>query len=285
MLSLRQAVQRHLPTQAVVLLRKILSLMNYLRVQASVTAVLGPQYRRSRTRLEIDLTWSCNLRCFNCNRSCEQAPTGERMEPKQIRHFIDQSIATGQQWKQIRLLGGEPTLHPEFSEIVHMLLAWREKHSPNTRLEVVTNGYGCKVEGALARLPPGIEVHNTSKVSQTQPFRSFNVAPVDCAEYDQADYTNGCRVIKVSGIGLTPYGWYPCAIAGGIDRIVGFDLGRKHLPDPEDDMLDQLKIFCRLCGNFKRRYEPPVYRPVKSQTWEWIYNRHREEPPKLTKRD
>ena len=32
----------------------------------------------------------------------------------------------------------------------------------------------------------------------------------------------GCRVIKDCGLGLTPSGYYMCAIAGGIDRI--FDL-------------------------------------------------------------
>ncbi|MEW8625591.1 MAG: hypothetical protein AB2551_07560 [Candidatus Thiodiazotropha sp.] len=33
-----------------------------------------------------------HLRCFNCNRSCEQAPTGKRMEVDQIRRFVDQGL-------------------------------------------------------------------------------------------------------------------------------------------------------------------------------------------------
>ena len=52
---------------------------------------IGPRYRRSRTRVELDITWACNLRCFNCNRSCEQAPTGESMTLDQIRRFVDES--------------------------------------------------------------------------------------------------------------------------------------------------------------------------------------------------
>jgi hypothetical protein len=205
------------------------------------------------------------------------------MELAQIKRFIEESVVSDHHWKQIRLLGGEPTLHPQFFEIIDTLLTWRDSISPDTRIELATNGYGKKVEAVLAKLPPGIEVDNTGKTSQIQPFKSFNVAPVDQPEYSKADFTNGCRVIKVSGMALNPYGWYPCAVAGSIDRIFGYNLGYKQLPDNEDDMLELLNVFCRLCGLFKRRYEAPLDHPVQSITWEKAYSRYRDKPPTMSR--
>ncbi|MET0068178.1 MAG: radical SAM protein [Candidatus Thiodiazotropha sp.] len=263
--------------------RSLFSPYSYLRVQSPVTALMGPQYRRSRTRLEIDLTWACNLRCHNCNRSCSQVPSVERIELEQIRRFVDESVASAQSWEQIRLLGGEPTLHPELDEILAVLLTWRSEHSPATRIELTSNGYGPRVARVIQGLPTGVVVNNTRKSSRSQSFRSFNIAPLDRAEYTFADYRNGCRVIQVSGIGLTPYGWYPCPIAGGIDRVMGFDLGLKRMPEHEDDMLDQLRTFCPLCGHFKRLFEFPLGEPRQSGVWLRAYTRYRQSPPALTR--
>jgi hypothetical protein len=205
------------------------------------------------------------------------------MEVDQIRRLLDESTAAGQSWQQIRLLGGEPTLHPELFTIVDELLAWRRRSSPSTGIEVTTNGYGIVVQRVLERLPSVVKVNNTNKLSRIQPFRSFNIAPVDRVEYTYADYSNGCQVAEASGIGFTPYGLYPCPVAGGIDRIMGLDLGLKQLPVGDDDMHDQLKVFCQLCGHFKRLYEIPPDRPVMSKTWETSYARYQQNPPELTR--
>jgi hypothetical protein len=253
------------------------------RVQRWPTRALGPRYRRSRQRIEIDITWACNLRCFNCNRSCEQAPTGEQMSLEQIQRFVQESVAAGQRWERIRVLGGEPTLHPKFHEIIEELLAYRGRHSPDTVIEVVSNGHGDKVRAALAKLPSGVTLENTEKTTVHQAFDSFNVAPVDLPQYQSADFTNACAVTEDCGIGLTPNGYYACAVAGGIDRIVGLDLGRRRLPASDDDMLDSIDAFCRRCGSFKREHEEPVHEPVRSASWDAAYQKHRLNPPKLTR--
>ncbi|MEJ2424258.1 MAG: radical SAM protein [Candidatus Thiodiazotropha sp.] len=282
-MSLRQWAVASLSNSAKLWLRRVYGPYGYLRVQSPVTALMGPQYRRSRTHLEIDLTWSCNLRCHNCNRSCSQIPTAERIEFEQIRRFLDEITASKQGWEQIRLLGGEPTLHPEIDAILDVILTWRDTCSPDTLIEITSNGHGSHVNRVIEGLPSGVVLNNTQKSSRTQPFCSFNIAPVDRPEYAFAEYSNACRVIKYSGVGFTPYGWYACPVAGGIDRIMGFDMGMKHLPEKEDDMLDQLKVFCRLCGHFKRLFEHPVVRPLQSESWKKAYARHLEKPPSLTR--
>jgi hypothetical protein len=237
-----------------------------------VTRVLGPRYRRSRNRIEIDITWACNLRCHNCNRSCAQAPTGESLTLADVVRFVDQSLAAGKRWERIRVLGGEPTLHPEFLDILHELLRYRAT-VPDVRIEVATHGHGDRVRAVLARLPPGVSVDDSAKDTVEQPFATFNVAPVDVPSYAGADYRNGCPVPSTCGIGLTPRGYYACAVAGGIDRVFELGNGRDHLPADGDDLTDQLDAFCRLCGHFKRELEEPVTAPVQSDTWRRAYTR------------
>ena len=111
---------------------------------------------------------------------------------------------------------------------------------------------------------------------------SFNIAPVDLPEYRFTDFRNGCWIPSYCGIGLTPYGYYPCAVAGSIDRIMGFDLGHKQIPSPDDNMHDLLQKFCPLCGCFKRIDQPNFDRPIKSPAWIEAYALYRKSPPKLT---
>ena len=71
-------------------------------------------------------------------------------------------------------------IHPQFLEIVKLVLDYRDNCSPDTRVEVYTNGYGKKVKRTLAVLPPGVEVENSAKHSNIQVhFETFNVAAID----------------------------------------------------------------------------------------------------------
>lgn len=259
-------------------------LLDFIRVQRPLTRLLGPQFRPNSHKIEIDITYACNLKCFNCNRSCGQAPSVERMTVSQIRRFLDESRATGRSWDAIRLLGGEPTLHPDFFEILNLMLEYKEHDSPRTCIEVTSNGFGSRVNKIITRIPDGIFVHNTKKSGvQNTNFFSFNIAPVDRREYAMADYTNACWVADECGMGLTPFGYYPCAVAGSIDRVFGFDLGMKQLAPENEKFTEALQTFCRMCGMFKRLAEPPVDRPFVSQVWDEAYTRYREKPPSLTR--
>ena len=79
-------------------------------------------------------------------------------------------------------------------------------------------------------------------------------------------------------MGLTPLGYYPCALAGGIDRITGESLGRQNLPDDADDMLSVTSKSCRLCGRFRDgHFVPHSLRPRLveekiSPTWHRLYD-------------
>jgi hypothetical protein len=259
----------------------------FWRIRPSVTQRLGPRYHRSRDRIDIDITWECNLNCFHCNRSCQQAPTKEMMTVGQVKQFLEETRQRNISWKKIQLIGGEPTLHPEFDKILQLMLEFRGRYSPKTEIKVTSNGFGPKVNEVLRRIPAGVTVHNTQKTSRNQEtFVPFNLAPCDSPEYACSDFRNACCVTRDAGIGLTPYGYYPCVGSGAIDRIFGFDCGRKSLPDPEDDMDQELIRFCSLCGFFRLNYTSDIgagSEMLLSETWQRAYSSWRQQPPVFTR--
>jgi sulfatase maturation enzyme AslB (radical SAM superfamily) len=255
--------------------------LRWIRVQRATTKLLGFQYRAATEAIEIDLTYLCNLRCSNCNRSSAQAPDAIHIGLDVVRQFVDESLLARRYWSRIRLLGGEPTLHPDFMAILAELERYRVEY-PDASIQLVTNGYGPKVKRILQRLPTSIYVENSSKSSDVQPgFGPFNLAPIDSAAYSWADYRNGCAVASTCGLGLTPQGYYPCAIAGGIDRVLGLKRGRNQLPPPNDEMRDLMDAACRLCGRFRdghyvpEKLRAPLLKQETSPSWQKIYEEWR----------
>lgn len=256
--------------------RKVLMIYGKWRVRHFPTKILGKQYTRSRDLIVLTLTYDCNLQCYNCDQSVTQAPSKESMSIDQVKDFLKESIDKNHNWKRIRLSGGEPTRHPKFLDIIQLLLNYRDNYSPSMVIEVNTNGSSRPVKKILAKIPDEVRINNTAKAELNNPktpdyFKTFNEAPIDQKQHTQVDYSNGCGTQQKCGIGLNKYGYYPCVVAAGIDRIYQMDLGRKALPSSDDDMLDELDLFCSLCGHFNRMNQPAPVGPVISPTWEEAY--------------
>jgi sulfatase maturation enzyme AslB (radical SAM superfamily) len=248
-----------------------------LRVLKFARILFGYQFAPAQDQIEIDLTYLCNLQCNNCNRSSAQAPEAMHLELEQLRRFVSDSLAQGRNWSRIRLLGGEPTLHPEFDKVFGILEPLRAV-SPRLVIEVVSNGYGDKVRRKLEALPTHVWVENSAKQGNVQPhFGPFNLAPQDAWWHRWVDYRHGCSIPKQCGMGLTPTGYYPCAVAGGIDRVTGAGHGRAGLPAPGDNMRDLMDRACRLCGRFRDGYfvpftlRPALNEQLTSPSWQRIY--------------
>lgn len=249
--------------------RLLLDLYQFIRSQSLMVKIVGRQFSPSREFAEIDITYKCNLKCINCNRSCTQAPGSIEMPVSAIESFLRQSIEQNIKWKRIRILGGEPTLHSRIFEIIDLLSDYQSGYNPEVRLVLGTNYFGEKVHQVLQKLPENIFIKSTLKTSRVNLFKPFNVAPVDTYFNRFSDYSCGCRIIEDCGLGLTPSGYYMCAVAGGIDRIFQYHLGRKDLPEKSDPMTEQMTAFCRLCGHFGFCW--PVKKEKVSSTWQMAY--------------
>lgn len=249
----------------------------WLRVQKPMTKLMGFQYQVADDLIEIDITYQCNLKCNNCNRSSAQAPDKTQIGLDEISRFVEDSLSQKKRWRKIRVLGGEPTLHPQLSEILAELYRLKQIH-PELSIQLVTNGYGRRVNKAISVLPEWLSIENSAKTDVVQPkFGPFNLAPVDSWYHKFSDFSNGCDIAKTCGIGLTPQGYYPCAVAGGIDRVLNQKNGRQRLPESDDEMRDLMKHACGLCGRFRDgHYVPPKLRPQileqrTSISWKKIY--------------
>lgn len=249
-----------------------------------IKRLFGPLYATNHRIIELNITFNCNLKCLNCARSCRQAPDRANISIEQIKKFIMESQKKNRRWETIVILGGEPTLHPDIFEILELLVSYKKQRGNKTTLKLVSNGFGSEVKNVLAKISPQILVNNTNKKSVINRFFSFNIAPVDLEEYAKADYSNKCLITKSCGVALSKYGYYCCSNAAGIDRVFGFDVGRKKLPLDGDEMLEQAAILCRYCGRFKVSSSSRCILEEEKMSLSWInaYERFKEQQPVLT---
>lgn len=239
-------------------------------------------------KIEIDITYVCNLMCLGCNRSCSQAPTKESVTFSDIERFVKESILANKKWELINILGGEPTLHPKFVEIIKYIHnEYIIKQSPRTILQIVSNGYDEKsrnlcddMKSKYKNVRIDYYSYKTNKVVEY--FSPFNDAPIDDENFKNADFKKGCWVTSICGIGFNKKGYYACAVAGGIDRISKKNMAIDNLSEITNDKLEmQLQEFCKYCGNFKAydenygnfipRVEKKPFSNEISKTWVKLY--------------
>lgn len=211
------------------------------------------KYLVNHNRIEIIVTYECNRNCYNCEAQVRQAPSKEKMTVEQIEKFVSESIANSIKWEYIRVLGGEPTLHKDIHKIIEIIANYKNNYSPETIIVLVTNGYGAYVNKVIDELKEKyeIKIENSNKNSDIQShFSPINQAPIDLEEYKDQDLEKGCWIPTICGIALDLHGYYPCSASAAADRVFGYDLGRKSLPQTEDSFLDLYKPFCHKCGHY-----------------------------------
>ena len=204
-------------------------------------------------KIELDITYICNLTCSGCSRSSAQAPSNMHMPIEVIQNFLSETETKGIRWESLHILGGEPTLHPDFVEIVLTLDEWFQRHSPETDLKVITNGVSKLTKSNIEKIPERWHYDNSFKIDfqkATSHFEPFNLAPIDLEEWKEQDFRKGCYITQDSGIGLTPYGYFHCAIAGGMERIMNLGHGLESIPDHPWEMLEMMEDYCKNCGHF-----------------------------------
>jgi hypothetical protein len=242
-------------------------------------------------KIEIDILYACNLKCDSCNRSSAQVNSQDYISLEQIESFITESIETNKKWDLINILGGEPTLHPNFLEIVNKILFdYIKIFSKNTMLQITSNGYGELTKKRLSQLPKHKQVYidkNSFKTSsKVDYFTPFNNAPLDQEKYsDVNNFSDGCWVASYCGVSLNLNGYYPCSIIGATDRLIDGNKGKKSLTDMDEESQKKLmNEYCRYCGNYSDyesnfgdfipRCEKAYHKKnIVTKSWNEIYRR------------
>jgi len=241
-------------------------------------------------RVEVDLTSSCPLNCHGCNRSCGRAPSREQLAPEQFKRFLDQSVSLGRHWKVITLMGGEPTHHEDLELFFDIALDYKRRYP--CVVELATSGYGSKARRVIRSVPKWVQIRNGDKTGPVQNFIPFCIAPKDMPACMTADFSSGCRLPGIHGVGFSRHGIYPCGPGAAIDRVLGFqvaihDLGRL----TPAAMAYQKKKLCAMCGHFGAK-SPTHLQGGKLQwncqqdspesiSWRRAYRAYKLTPPRL----
>ncbi|MFH1415450.1 MAG: radical SAM protein [Elusimicrobiota bacterium] len=95
-------------------------LLNTLYQRAALNITRNPDVfmKNFMGCLRICLTYRCNLACHSCYAEGLQKEMPQEISPADMSRVL--TWAGTQGWDKIRLLGGEPTVHPEFSRMLEM---------------------------------------------------------------------------------------------------------------------------------------------------------------------
>jgi len=212
--------------------------------------------------LELDITYACGFGCHNCNRMTVIAPgtKSQNVSPDQLARMLAESVDSNHKWWRFSVLGGEPTTHPQFEEMMGLLAAYKRNHNRSLLIRVISHGQGSLAATRLAWLRgafPEIGIRNTNKRTIEQPFDAVNLSPEDMKpEWSKTHKYQGCKIPRNCGIGFNFSGFYCCAVAGAIDRVWQLRSAIKHVQElTSTNLIAMYDAMCSKCGHYQRTRE------------------------------
>ena len=123
----------------------------YIKAKGAQVAIVHPQQMHF---INLDITAFCNLKCYSCNHFIDSAVAKAKDSPlimtlDQVKDFVEESQQLNWRWDELRLTGGEPSIHPQFKEILKVVGEGLRSYLPNVTLKIVSNGTGKKVRKIL----------------------------------------------------------------------------------------------------------------------------------------
>lgn len=221
--------------------------------------MLNPESRIAKKlkskRIVLMITNICNLTCGGCHQLCGH------FSKKKLWYLpaqeIDSIINLIKPYnKLIQIFGGEPTIHPEWDEIVKILLS----HS-DVNFKVSTNGLkGHKPKDKLKNIDFMVDVKGESKEDdEKRYFLPTLVAPIDLDNQPPEHYwkkaQKDCPVWEKCGSCIYKNKAYFCEIAAAMDHLFhngenGWDIesDKNPMARTAEEINEQAKKFCYRCG-------------------------------------
>jgi len=167
--------------------------------------------------LELNITLACNLKCPSCNRCCDVYPErDDSMTVQQVEEFVDKMRAVKAKGniniKKIKVVGGEPLVHPDFVEIYEILLKAMTEEELYRGLKINTNA---TKEIPVPRHPRVRWLMSPPKWKKHLPYLW---SPVDLGY----EVKGPCDMPRRCGFSLDERGFLPCSAA--IMLVRAFDL-------------------------------------------------------------
>lgn len=201
-------------------------------------------------KLELHLTYRCDLACPSCNRaSFVREPPTPDMTLDDARDLFRQARELGWQPNLVLIIGGEPTVHPDFVEFVRLsaefndnrVQVWSNAYSPRARqlCEQVRDAGWCSLVPETAK--PGGSVLDFPNTDIFVSPADFGLTRTKCYQHQS----------EICGISADSRGVSPCAIGGMIDGFLDLGVRTKRLADLWDPVKvrDLTERLCRHCGH------------------------------------
>lgn len=200
-----------------------------------------------KVRIQIELTNACKFSCTNCYKFVGHHNKPQFMDLNTAKRAID-SLDGFQ--GQIGITGGEPTLHPNFTEICDYL---REKIPPDQRY-LQTTGHKWKDYKSLIKKTFGDRVSYNDHKDSTQKHHPMLVAIKDVVK-DSAlrrELINKCWVREKWSAMISSRGCFSCEIAGAFDALYngseGLPVEKGWWKKGHEHFNSQMERYCNQCG-------------------------------------
>ena len=206
---------------------------------------------------EVHLTYACDLLCVGCNRACfVKPPHTPPMTLDRYGEFLDELRTGDIHVRKIRLLGGEPTLHPQFLKFVDMTVEYARSIARACSIRVVSNQFSQHSRELFleARAIHGNLVR-----------RSANIKPLGRVDFGEKKFMfispedagvkrmGGCdweSSRTTCGFGVDQLGNTLCPMGGTVDSLLRLNARAtsvKQLLDTEFHRW-QSSVLCKHCG-------------------------------------
>jgi hypothetical protein len=198
--------------------------------------------------IQIEITNACINQCANCTRLVGHHKTPFFMDLETVKKAIESLEGYP---GHIGIMGGEPTMHPQFREICKL---FQELVPDKERRELWTAGY--KWDEYKDIIYETFDKERISFNNHSTPDGKHSpmlVAIKDTvAIKDQKEIIDNCWVQPRWSSSITPYGCYFCEVAAAIDIAFkgknGYPIEKGWWNKTPEQFQDQVNAICYNCG-------------------------------------
>jgi hypothetical protein len=197
--------------------------------------------------IQIEITNACTYKCANCTRFVGHHQKSYFMDLETIEKAVDSLDGFG---GGIGIMGGEPTLHPQFPQICELL----QKKVPPQKCGLWTSGYRWEEYKHLIKKTFKYAVSYNDHSDLRQKHQPVLVAIDDVIEDKKLMWNliDHCWVQESWSPSINPKGAFFCEVAAALDIFMdgpgGYPVEKGWWIKDPADFRDQVERYCRRCG-------------------------------------
>lgn len=228
------------------------------------------------SKIEIAITYRCNLHCENCGTLCTQAPCNNKdLGCGHIVKLLYDCKTHNHRFDEIHITGGEPVLHRDFDRFYTFLKKIFEDYKYDRKqIHFLTNYSHEYIRKWIDRIEvDGFSIGKSEKSDDKKyQYVTVNNAPCDVCDL----YTiYGCNISAECGIAYNYDGYFPCTPMAAASRVFSDIKPVKSISALTlGKMYDMAHDHCKRCGH-SRFEEERSNKQVTSETWESAFNEYR----------